>query len=118
VAGLRAADRDTIDLLRSVGASRRELLAHVEIPAALGHLFAGLRTGVALSLIGAVIGEWFALVSQGLGRQIQKGVAGASAPLVWASAFALGAIGAVSLLVLAALERVLLPGTHGRTHPS
>lgn len=110
VAGLRAADRDTVEVLRSVGASRREVLVQVEIPSALPHLFAGLRTGVALSLIGAVIAEWFALVPNGLGRQIQKGVAGASAPLVWGSAFALGAVGATSLLVLAVAERALLPG--------
>jgi ABC-type nitrate/sulfonate/bicarbonate transport system permease component len=111
VTGLRAADPDTMAVLRSVGASRRELLTQVELPSALPYLFAGLRTGVALSLIGAVIGEWFALVSHGLGRQIQKGMAGSSAPLVWGSAFALGAIGAVALLLLAAAERALLPAT-------
>ena len=46
-----------------------------------------------------------------LGRQIQKGTATNSAPLVWGSAFALGAMGATSLLVIAAVER---PTTRGR----
>ena len=112
VAGLRATDADTRDVLRSAGASRTELLWLVEIPSALPHLFSGLRTGVALSLIGAVIAEWFALVSHGLGRQIQKGTATNSAPLVWGSAFALGAIGATSLLVIAAVERSTIRGRH------
>ena len=109
-AGLRAADPDVRDLLRSAGAGRFEVLRHVEIPSALPHLFAGLRTSVGLALIGAVLGEWFALVSHGLGRQIQKGMAGGGAPLVWSCAFTLGAIGSVSLVALATAERLLLPG--------
>lgn len=109
-AGLRAADPDARDLLHSAGASRFEILRHVEIPSALPHLFAGLRTSVGLALIGAVLSEWFALVSHGLGRQIQKGMAGASAPLVWGCAFALGALGSASLALLALLERLLVPG--------
>lgn len=115
IAGLRAADRDAIDLLRSAGANRFEILRDVEIPSALPHLFAGLRTSVGLALIGAVISEWFALVSHGLGRQIQKGMATSSAPLIWACAFALALIGSVSLLLLAAAERVLVPGRRART---
>lgn len=115
VAGLRAADRDTRDLLRSAGASRAEILRHVEIPSALPHLFAGLRTAVGLALVGAVIGEWFALVPGGLGVWIRKAQAtGSGATLVWACAFALGAIGALSLVALAGLERLLLRGTHDR----
>ncbi len=115
VTGLRAADRDAIDLLRSAGASRLEILRDVEIPSALPHLFAGLRTSVGLALIGAVLSEWFALVSHGLGRQIQKGMATSSAPLIWACAFALALIGSVSLLLLAVAERILVPGRRART---
>ena len=64
-----------------------------------------------LALIGAVIGEWFALVSHGLGLWIRKAQgSGSGATLVWACAFALGLIGAVSLLVLGLAERVLVPG--------
>lgn len=109
--GLRAADDDMVDLLRSAGASRLEVLRHVEIPSALPDLFAGLRIGVGLSLIGAVIGEWFALVSHGLGLWIRKAQgSSAGASLVWACAFALGLIGSVSLLALGIAERLLVPG--------
>lgn len=115
VAGLRAADPDARDLLRSAGASRTEILRHVEIPSAIPHLFAGLRTAVGLALVGAVIGEWFALVPDGLGVWIRKAQgSGGGATLVWACAFALGAIGAASLAGLSLLERVLLKGTRER----
>jgi NitT/TauT family transport system permease protein len=110
-AGLKAADPDAVDVLRSAGASSGEVLRHVEVPTALPYLFAGLRTAVGLALIGAVLCEWFALRSHGLGRQIQKGIASASATLVWGSAFALAAIGTIALVVLAVTERWV---THGR----
>ena len=114
VAGLRAADPDTRDLLRSAGASRREILRVVELPSALPHLFAGLRTAVGLALVGAVIGEWFALVAHGLGVWIRKAQNTGGATLVWGCAFALGAIGALSLAALAALERLLVPNRRVR----
>lgn len=115
VAGLRAADPDARDLLRSAGASRGEILRHVEIPSAIPHLFAGLRTAVGLALVGAVIGEWFAVVPDGLGVWIRKAQgSGGGATLVWACAFALGAVGALSLAALSLLERVLLKGSRDR----
>ena len=112
-AGLKAADPDTVDVLRSAGASSGEILRHVEIPAALPYLFAGLRTAVGLALIGAVLGEWFALRSHGLGRQIQKGIAGGGATLIWSSAFALAVVGGLALVLVTLGERALTP-SHGR----
>jgi NitT/TauT family transport system permease protein len=109
-AGLKAADPDTVDVLRSAGASPGEILRKVEIPTALPYIFAGLRTAVGLALIGAVLCEWFALRSHGLGRQIQKGIASANATLIWSSAFALAAVGTIALLALVAAERLTTGG--------
>lgn len=113
VSGLRATDAATRDMLLSAGASRRDLLWQLELPTALPHLIAGLRTAVGLALIGAVLGEWSALVSRGLGVQIQRGVALNRAPLVWASAFTLGLMGLLALGTLTAIERRFRPHTSG-----
>jgi NitT/TauT family transport system permease protein len=113
VTGFRTADPAVIELLQSVGASRWEVLRKVQGPSAVPSLFAGLRIAVGLSLVGAVLGEWFAGVSHGLGVQIQKGASSNAAPLVWASAFTLGALGGLALLVLSLLER-RLPGGRQR----
>lgn len=109
VAGLRATDQEAIELLRSVGARPREIFWRLQLPSALPHLLAGLRSGVGLALIGAVLGEWFALVSEGLGVQIQRGAAQNAAPLVWASAFTLGILGALTLGAIGAAERRFRP---------
>ena len=115
VAGLRATDPDARDVLLSVGASRLEVLRTLEIPSALPQLFAGLRTAVGLSLIGAVLGEWFALRSHGIGLEIQKGAV-VGAPRVWAAAFTLAVMGSGALLALGAVERLVVGGRH-RTSP-
>lgn len=64
--GLRSADCDTIHLLRSMGASRLQILRYVKLPGAVSHFFAGLRISVSYSMVGAVVSEWIGGV-QGLG---------------------------------------------------
>lgn len=66
VQGLAAADREQIDLLRSMGADRRDVLRLVLIPSATPAFFAGLRIASAYAIAGAVIGEWVG-ASSGLG---------------------------------------------------
>ena len=114
VAGFRTADPAALELLQSVGASRWEILRTLQAPSAVPSLFAGLRIAVGLSLVGAVLGEWFAGVTHGLGYQIQKGANQNSASLVWASAFSLGVLGGLALLAFSLLER-RLPGGRRRS---
>jgi ABC-type nitrate/sulfonate/bicarbonate transport system permease component len=57
VDGLRGVERDTIDLLRTFGASRWQIFRTVRWPAALPLFFSGLRVAAAVSVIGAVFGE-------------------------------------------------------------
>jgi ABC-type nitrate/sulfonate/bicarbonate transport system permease component len=64
--GFKAADRDTMRLMKSMGATQNQILCHIKFPCALGGLFAGLKVSVSYSIIGAVIAEWLG-GSQGLG---------------------------------------------------
>lgn len=56
--GFRSADKDTIGLLRSMGASRLQIFRYIKFPEALPQLFSGLRIAAAYSVVGAVISEW------------------------------------------------------------
>jgi ABC-type nitrate/sulfonate/bicarbonate transport system permease component len=56
-AGLAAADREQIDLVRSLGASRRAVLRLVLVPSALPAFFSGLRISAAYAVAGATLGE-------------------------------------------------------------
>ena len=56
--GFKSVDPDEIDLMRSMGASRWQIMRHVKIPAALPQFFSGLKISAAYAIVGAVIAEW------------------------------------------------------------
>ena len=56
--GYKSVDRDSIDLMRAMGASRRQIFWHVKFPAALPQFFAGLKISSSYAVVGAVISEW------------------------------------------------------------
>jgi NitT/TauT family transport system permease protein len=70
VLGFRSAAHEQAEMLRSFGASRAQVMRHLQIPSALPHIFAGLEVAVILSVTGAVVAE-FVGSSQGLGYLIQ-----------------------------------------------
>jgi NitT/TauT family transport system permease protein len=110
--GLRAADPQLLELLRSVSASRWDVFLRVRIPGAVPYLTAGLRTGATLSLVGAVVAEWTG-ADHGLGYLVLS----ANAQLATAQAFA--AVLLITLMGLAAFGGVvLLQRRLGRWHPA
>jgi putative hydroxymethylpyrimidine transport system permease protein len=66
VGGLRSVDQEMVDMFRTLGASPWQVFSKLMIPSALPSLFAGLKVAAVVSVIGAVIGEWFGS-SSGLG---------------------------------------------------
>jgi len=64
--GLRSTDPDLVNLLRTMGASRREIFTRVRLPGALPSLYSGVRIAITYSVVGAILGEWVGS-SQGLG---------------------------------------------------
>jgi ABC-type nitrate/sulfonate/bicarbonate transport system permease component len=66
VSGLRSVDQEMVDMLRTLGASPWQTFLKLMVPSALPSFFAGLKVASVVSVIGAVIGEWFGS-SEGLG---------------------------------------------------
>lgn len=56
--GFRSADKDTMNLLRSMGATKFQIFRYIKLPGAMSHFFASLRISAAYSVVGAVISEW------------------------------------------------------------
>jgi NitT/TauT family transport system permease protein len=88
VVGLRAVPRSLHELMRSLRASRWQMLRHLEIPAALPVFLGGLRIGATLSVIGAVVGELVG-ADQGLGFLINVGRGQYDTALVFVAVFTL-----------------------------
>ncbi|MEM9134717.1 MAG: ABC transporter permease [Actinomycetota bacterium] len=103
--GLRSVDRDTLELMRSVDASRREILWNLRLPHALPGLFAAARICVSLALVGAVIGELYGGSTRGLGYQARIAQSRSLVDQLWGSVLSLALIGVVLTLAVMALER-------------
>lgn len=71
IAGLNAADRDKIDLLRAMGASQLQIFRMLRLPTAGPFLFAGLEIAVTFALIGAIVAEFLG-AEDGLGMLMQS----------------------------------------------
>jgi len=106
--GVRAVDERLLELARSLRATRWQIVTTLEIPAALPAIFGGLRVGVTLAVVGAIVGEW-AGADEGLGLLVNL-ARGAlfDIPLMFATVLtiALLGIGLYGLVVLA--ERALV----------
>jgi NitT/TauT family transport system permease protein len=107
--GIRSADPLLGEMLRSLGATPAQLTRHLEIPSALPVIFGGLRVGVTLSVIGAVVAEW-AGASAGLGVLIniaQRGLF--DTPLMFVALATLAALGLTLYGLVVFAERRLVP---------
>jgi NitT/TauT family transport system permease protein/putative hydroxymethylpyrimidine transport system permease protein len=114
--GLQGVDRDQVKMLRTLGASRLDLLRRLEFPAALPFLFSGAKVAVAVAVIGAVFGE---LVGSdaGLGHAIQVGTAQLETARVFAAVLILSAMAIALFGLLALVERRALPWARMRERP-
>lgn len=88
IVGVRAVPAALYDLMKSLHATRAQILWKVEVPASLPVFLGGLRIGATLSVIGAIVGE---LVSaeQGLGFLLQLGDFQYDTPMVFVAVFML-----------------------------
>lgn len=107
VVGVRDVPAPLRDLMSSLRATRWQTLRYLEIPAALPVFLGGLRIGAALSVIGAVVGE-FVGADKGLGFLISVGRGQYDTALVFVAIFALVGLALALYGVVTLLENRLL----------
>lgn len=107
IVGIRSVDNDLVDLMRSLEATRWQIFRYLEVPAALPVLFGGLKVGVTLSVIGAVVGE-FVGADRGLGFLVNLARGLFDTPLMFVALFTLMTIALALYLVVSLLESWLL----------
>jgi NitT/TauT family transport system permease protein len=109
VAGMRAVDPRMRDLMHSVNANRWQVFTKVEFPNAAPYIFAGLKVGITLAVVGAIVGEWLGS-NIGLGYRILAANSALRTDLLFAALVALSLIGVLLFGLIAVLERFLIPG--------
>jgi len=108
IVGFRDVDPGALDFLRSVQASPREVFFRLRWPSALPYLFAALKIAATLSLIGAVVAEFFAAGQGGLGAVIDEENRLVRLDRLFAAIVTLAVIGVLMNVALALAERRLL----------
>ncbi len=108
-AGLRAADPAVIEVLRTLHASRHEILWRAQLPSSLPFLFAVARVCLPLSVVGAVVAEFVAQGStSGLGTVISQSASNAQLDRVYAAIVCLGILGVALVGLVTVVERRVL----------
>lgn len=100
--GFRSADKDMLNLLKTMGATPLQNFIHVKLPGSLGYFFAGLRISVSYSIIGAVVAEWLGGFS-GLGVYMTRVRKSYSFDKMFAVIFL---ISAISLLLMYLVKKI------------
>lgn len=108
VGGLTGVDPDMVDVVRSMGATRRDILLHVRVPHALPALFDGLRIAAAYTVAAAVIAEWTG-ASKGLGVYISRSQASFRVDQVFVAVVIVALLSTALFVVIGALARLASP---------
>ena len=104
VTGFRSVDRGALDFMRSLRATRKEVFLTLRVPSAMPYLFAAFRVSIPLSVIGAVVGEWFS-ADRGLGSVIIVAHSNLDMVTLFAAIFVLSFMGIVLTALVAVIER-------------
>lgn len=105
--GLAEADPAMKNYMRIIGAGNIQLLLKLELPAALPHLFAGLKISGTYSVMGAVIAEWLG-ASSGLGYYMKLSSAAFRADRVFAAVFIIVALSIAVYSAIGWIQRLVI----------
>ena len=101
--GIVTMEPELRDVLRSLGASKTDILLRVGLPGSMPYFFASLKIAITLAFVGAVISETIAS-NVGIGYLMMSASATFRVPLVFASLLVIAAMGIVMYAVAASFE--------------
>ncbi|GAC1357068.1 MAG: ABC transporter permease [Ktedonobacteraceae bacterium] len=110
--GLLGADPDLLRLMKSMKASRWQMLWFIRLPGAMPSFFSGLRIAATYSVTGAIFGEYVGAY-QGLGIYMQTSFNSHAVILVFAAIVVTAVLSLVLFSLVSLIERIALPWYHG-----
>jgi NitT/TauT family transport system permease protein len=102
--GLATVEPELLDVLRSLGARKRQILIKIGLPRSLPYFFASLKIAITLAFVGTIISETVAS-SSGIGYLMMAATANFDTPLVFAGLFVIAVMGIVMYAIFAAVEQ-------------
>lgn len=113
--GLASVEPEVIQLLRSMRATRWQILWMVRLPAAMPAFFSGLRIAATYSVVGAIFGEYVG-AEKGLGIYMQRATNSFAISQVFAAIVVTAVLSLLLFGLVSLIERIALPWYHGATY--
>lgn len=110
--GFQSADKDEINLLRSMGGTRTQIFRHVKLPSATESFFSGLKVSASYSIVGAVISEWLGGF-EGLGVYMTRVKKAYAFDKMFAVIILISAVSLLLMALVALLKRLAMPYKKG-----
>lgn len=108
VKGLRSPDQMQLDLMRTYNASRFEVFTKLRWPAAMPFLFASMKVGIAIALIGALVAELTNTATGGLGVRLLTGSYNGQTVTIWGVLLVAATLAAILVIAVGLAERLVL----------
>lgn len=106
--GFSSVDRDTVNLLRSMGAKRLQIFRFVKLPNSLGHFFASLKISVSYAVVSAVVSEWIG-GTEGLGCYMTRVRKSYASDKMFAVIILISVISLILIWLTSVLQRICMP---------
>jgi NitT/TauT family transport system permease protein len=108
VKGLRSPEAIQLDLMRTYNASGSQVFWKLRWPSAMPYLFTSMKVAVAISLVGAIVGELPTGAVAGLGARLLAGSYYGQTIQIWSALFAAAAIAAVLVMMVGLAHRLVI----------
>jgi NitT/TauT family transport system permease protein len=108
VKGLRSPDLNLLDLMRTYNASGAQVLWKLRWPSAMPYLFTSMKVAVAISLVGAIVGELPTGAVAGLGARLLAGSYYGQTIQIWAALFMAAALAGLLVGLIGLLHGLVL----------
>lgn len=108
LSGFRSADKDTVNLMRTMGASKMQIFWHVKFPGSLNQFFSSLRISASYAVVGAVISEWLGGFS-GLGVYMTRVKKAFSFDKMFAVIFLISVLSLLLMWLINVIQKKCMP---------
>ncbi len=112
--GLKAADHAALDVVTVYGGSKFTQLRKVRIIAALPNILSALQIAVPAAFLGAILGEYFGKVEQGVGPILVAAQVTLNSPRVWSLFFLCAFVAIVGYAIVGLIGRLITPWSNGK----
>ncbi len=108
VKGLRSPQVIQLDLMRTYNASKWQTFWQLRLPSAMPYLFASLKVAIAISLVGAIVGELPTGAQAGLGARLLAGSYYGQTIQIWSALLTAAFVAAMMVVIVGWFERRVL----------